>query len=144
VVPPMALTHDLHGMFGWREHAATIDAVYQALPPVARQQASVLAGTYSQAGAINLYRSADTPRAVSGHMTYYLWGPDPTRGDVLIAYGVPRELLDRHYQSCREHARIDVPLARPRDTDLPVYVCQEPRSAMASWWPELRRFGHSP
>jgi hypothetical protein len=142
VVPPIALTHDLHGMFGWREQAATIDSVYQALPEAARTQTTVLAGSYSQAGAINQFRRPETPRAVSGHMTYYLWGPDSTRGDVLIAFGVPRELLERHYQACRERARIDVPLARPGDTDLPVYVCQEARSAMATWWPELRRYSH--
>jgi hypothetical protein len=144
VVPPIALTHDLHGMFGWREHAATIDSVYRALPEAAQRQATVLTGSYSQAGAINMFRSPDTPHAVSGHMTYYLWGPDSSRGAALIAYGVPRALLERHYQTCLERARIHVPLARPGDTDLAVYVCQEPRSAMATWWPELRRFGHIP
>jgi hypothetical protein len=142
VVPPIALTHDLHGMFGWPEHAATVEAVYHDLPETERRQTSVLAGSYSQAGAINLFRDADTPRAVSGHMTYYLWGPDSTRGAVLIAYGVPLELLQRHYQVCRERARISVPLARPLDRNLPVYVCKEPRSTMTTWWPELRRFGH--
>jgi hypothetical protein len=144
VVPPIALTHDLHGMFGWREQAATIDSVYRALPEAARSRATVLAGSYSQAGAINQFRNPDTPHAVSGHMTYYLWGPDSPRGDVLIAFGIPRELLDRHYLTCGERARIDVPLARPGDTDLSVYVCQEPRSAMATWWPELRRYSHLP
>ena len=144
VVPPIALTHDLHGMFGWREQAATIDSVYGALPEAARNQATVLAGSYSQAGAINQFRDPDTPHAVSGHMTYFLWGPASTRGDVLIAFGVPLDLLERHYQTCYRRAWIDVPLARPGDTDLPVYVCQEPRSAMAVWWPELRRYGHRP
>jgi 4-amino-4-deoxy-L-arabinose transferase-like glycosyltransferase len=144
VVPPMALTHDLHGMFGWREHAAVIDSVYRALPAAAQHRASVLAGSYSQAGALNLFRAPDLPRAVSGHMTYYLWGPDPPRGDVLIAYGVPLELLERHYETCLERGRIEAPLARPGDTDLPVYVCQVPRSDMATWWPELRRYGHGP
>jgi hypothetical protein len=142
VVPPIALTHDLHGMFGWREHAATIDSVYRALPEAAQRSASVLTGSYSQAAAINQFRAPETPRAVSGHMTYYLWGPEPPRGDVLIAYGVPRELLERHYQTCLERGRIEAPLARPGDTDLPVYVCHVPRSEMATWWPELRRFGH--
>jgi hypothetical protein len=144
VVPPIALTHDLHGMFGWPEQAATIDSVYRALPEAARREASVLAGSYSQAGAINLFRGPDTPRAVSGHMTYYIWGPDSNRGAVLIAYGVPLEVLDRHYKTCHEHARIDAPLARPQDTDLPVYVCQGAHGAMATWWPELRRYGHWP
>jgi hypothetical protein len=114
------------------------------LPEAARNRASVLAGSYSQAGAINQFSNPDTPHAVSGHMTYYLWGPDSTRGDVLIAFGVPLDLLESHYRTCSERARIDVPLARPGDADLPVYVCQEPRSAMAVWWPELRRYGHRP
>jgi 4-amino-4-deoxy-L-arabinose transferase-like glycosyltransferase len=141
-VPPIALTHDLHGMFGWEEHAATIDRVFQALPVQERGRAGVLAATYSQASAVNLFRARTTPRAVSGNMTYYLWGPDGERGDVLIAYGFARELLERHYQTCTETARIEAPLARPNDTDLPVYVCRAPLGGMATLWPEVRRFGH--
>src|SRR6185503_13317138 len=143
-VPPIALTHDLHGMYGWEEHAATIDRVYQALPMQERTLATVLTATYSQASALNLFRARTTPRAVSGNMTYYLWGPDGERGDVLIAYGLSRELLERHYQECTEAARIDAPLARPRDTDLPVYVCRTPLGGMRTLWPEVRQFGHLP
>ena len=141
-VPPIALTHDLHGMYGWEEHAATIDRVYRSLPADERNQASVLAGSYSQASAVNWFRAAGTPRAVSGNMTYYLWGPDGERGKVLIAYGFPREFLERHYRACAVRARIDAPLARPWDTDLPVYVCHEPLRSMAELWSEVRRFGH--
>lgn len=144
VVPPMALTHDLHGMYGWEEHAATIDRVYQALPAHERARAGVIAGTYSQAAAVNMFRDERTPRATSGSMTYYLWGPDRDRGDILIAYGLPRALLERHYRTCSERARIEAPLARPWDTDLPVYVCRIPLGTMADLWPEVRRFGHMP
>jgi hypothetical protein len=142
-VPPMALTHDLHGMHGWEEHAATIDRVYRSLPEGERDEASVVAGTYSQASALNVLRQNAVPRAVSGNMTYYLWGPDAQRGDVLIVYGVPRELIERHYRKCTESARIEAPLARPWDTDLPVYVCREPFGTMATLWPDLRQFGHA-
>jgi 4-amino-4-deoxy-L-arabinose transferase-like glycosyltransferase len=143
-VPPIALTHDLHGMYGWEEHAATIDRVYRSLPADERSRASVLAGSYSQASAVNWFRAPGTPRAVSGSMTYYLWGPDGKRGQVLIAYGLPKELLERHYRACAEQARIDAPLARPWDTDLPVYVCRGPVGSMAELWPQLRTFGHGP
>jgi hypothetical protein len=141
-VPPMALTHDLHGMYGWHEHAATIDRVFRSLPADERERASVLAGTYSQASAINVLRHQSTPRAVSGHMTYYLWGPDGERGEVLIVVGLPRELIERHYRACTESARIDAPLARPSNTDVPVYVCRDPLGTMADLWPEIRWFGH--
>ncbi len=142
-VPPMALTHDLHGMLGWEDHAATIDGVYHSLPAGDRDRASVLTGTYSQAAALNVLRRDPVPRAVSGNMTYYLWGPDGRRGDVLIAYGLPREILEHHYRTCTESARIEAPLARPWDRDLAVYVCREPLGTMAELWPEVRRFGHA-
>ena len=66
------------------------------------------------------------------------------RGKVLIAYGLPRELLERHYRTCTVQARIDAPLARPWDTDLPVYVCRGPFGTMAEVWPDVRLFGHKP
>ena len=143
VVPPMALTHDMHGMYGWQEHAETVERVYRALPARDRDRASVLTGSYAQAAAINVLGAPDLPRAVSGHMTYALWGPDADRGEVLIAYGLPSALLERRYRTCAENALIDAPLARPGDTDLPVYVCREPVGTMAELWPALRRFGHT-
>lgn len=139
----MALTHDLHGMHGWEEHAATIEHVYRSLPKGERGQASVLAGTYSQASALNVLGENAVPRAVSGNMTYYLWGPDGERGAVLMVYGLPRELVERHSRKCTESARSEAPLARPCDTDLPVYVCREPLGMMAELWPELLQFGHA-
>ncbi|NUO51019.1 MAG: glycosyltransferase family 39 protein [Polyangiaceae bacterium] len=143
-VPPFALTHDLHGMYGWEAHAKVIDDVLASLPESERSTASVLAGSYSQASAVNVLRKDPTPRAVSGNMNYYLWGPEPGRGETLIAYGVSRNLLDRHYRACTEVTRVDAPLARPYDTDLPVYVCRDPVGTMNGWWPEVKRFGHLP
>lgn len=143
VVPPMALTHDLHGMYGWEEQAATIEAVYRGLPEADRNRVSILAGSYSQAAAVNRFRSRDVPRAVSGHMTYFLWGPDGHRGDVLIAFGLPIRPLERHYRRCEPEATIVAPLARPWDTDLPVFVCRDPTQRLSEFWGELRRFGHA-
>jgi hypothetical protein len=143
-VPPMALTHDLHAMYGWQTHAATIDRVFATLPPTERPRTTILAGSYSQASAVNVLGAPTTPRAVSGHMNYHLWGPDGDRGAVLIAFGVPRSLLERHYRSCTQTARIQAPLARPGDSDLPVLVCRDPTTTMPDLWAEVRRFRHAP
>jgi hypothetical protein len=144
VVPPMALTHDMHGMLGWDEHAAAIDSVYRMLPAVERDRATVLTRSYSQAAAINLLRRNPVPRAVSGHMTYFLWGADGDRGEVLISYGMSRAFLDHNYRTCQEATRIAAPLARPGDTDLPVFVCRQPRRTMVELWPQVRHIGHAP
>jgi hypothetical protein len=122
----------------------TVESVLESLPPSDRRTAAVLTGSYAQAAALNVLRSHPDPRAASGHMNYYLWGPEPGHGQVLVAYGIPRGLLSRHYRSVEERARIDAPLARPGDTDLPVYVCRERLSASGDFWSELRRFDHQP
>jgi hypothetical protein len=141
-VPPMALTHDLHGELGWDAHVGTVDRVLASLTPNERGRTAILTGSYEQAAALNFFRSNAEPRAVSGHMNYYLWGPEPGRGATLVAYGVPRAWLERHYRSVEERARIDAPLARPWNSDLPVYLCREPLETLATSWPELRRFDH--
>jgi hypothetical protein len=142
IIPPMALTHDLHGELGWDAHVRAVENVLASLSPSERETAAVLTRSYAQAAALNVLRTNSKPRAVSGHMNYYLWGPEPGRGQVLVAYGLPRALLLRHYRSVEERGRIDAPLARPGDTDLPVYVCRERLSAPGDFWPALRRFDH--
>jgi hypothetical protein len=142
-VPPIALTHDMHGMFGWEEHVATVARVSARLPREDRDRALVLTGTYSQAAALNvLGNGANLPPAVSGYMTYYLWGTPPERGDVLITYDVPRRLLERHYREVTIVDRIVAPLARPRDRELSVFLCRAPREPIASWWNEVKRNEH--
>ncbi|MEQ1567687.1 MAG: glycosyltransferase family 39 protein [Myxococcota bacterium] len=141
-VPPIGLTHDLHGMYGWEEHAATVGRVYEALPSADQEKVSILTQSYAQASAVNVLRDTTLPRAVSGHLSYYLWGPDGDRGEVLIAYGVALDWLRSHYRTCEEAARIDAPMARPGDHDLAVYVCRGPTGRMVEWWPEVKRYGH--
>jgi hypothetical protein len=139
----MALTHDLHGMHGWEEHTSAVHRVYRSLPEHERARAAIVTRSYAQAAALNVLGHDATPRATSGHMSYHHWGPEPDRGEILIAYGIPRELLERHYGVVEERDRIDAPLARPGDADLPIYVCREPRGDIEDLWPELRRFGHA-
>lgn len=139
-VRPIDLTHDLHAMYGWREHAAAIDHALASLPEPERGDALVLAGTYSQAAALNRLRRPGAPRAVSGHMTYHLWGPGRARAPVLVAYGVPLSILERHYARCAEVGRVDAPLARPHDTDLSIHACREPLDELPALWADVRRY----
>ncbi len=144
VVPPIALTHDLHGMYGWEQHVAEVEHVFQELSPQDRDVTTVLAGNYSQASAINVLGSARTPLAVSGNMSYFLWGPGAGRGEVLIVYGQVVDRVRSHYGSCSERGRIRAPLARPWDTELPVYVCRDPDISLQDLWPRLQQYGHLP
>jgi hypothetical protein len=142
-VPPIGLTHDLHGEYGWENHVAEVLRGLEALPPEERAHVTVLTGDYAYAGALNVLGEPAIPRAVSGHMTHYLWGPgNDVRPHAIVSYGVPRSWLAEHCGELAEIGRIKAPLARPWDTNLPVWICRQPRQTLAELWPSLRRFDH--
>jgi 4-amino-4-deoxy-L-arabinose transferase-like glycosyltransferase len=143
-VPPIALTHDLHDEFGWREQAQAIARVHDdVLPPGERSRALVLTGNYGQASAIQFFGpELHLPPATTGHMTYHLWGLPLRDPAVVIAYGIPDDALHDLFEEVSVAGYVDHPLAHPKERELPVYVCRKPRRPLDEVWPALRRYGH--
>ena len=65
--------------------------VYNALPPDLRRQTAIFGQNYGQAGAIDLFGPKyGLPPAISGHQSYFLWGPrDYTGASVIVMAGQP-------------------------------------------------------
>jgi hypothetical protein len=62
-------------MFGWREMAEQVSAVYRALPVADRERAVFFGRNYGEAAALDVYGpSYQGPPAISGHNNYFLWG----------------------------------------------------------------------
>ena len=140
-VRPADLTLEFHEQFGWPEQAATVAEVFRRLPEEERRLAAILTHDYPEASAIDFFGPGlGLPPAVSGHMTYYLWGPSDQRVEVFIAYGMPEAALERVFADVRPAATISHPLASAWHTDLVVYVCRAPRRPLAEVWPELKRY----
>jgi len=138
---PADLTLELHEQFGWPEQVEVVAKVYRELPADEQLSASTLTHDYAQASAVNFFGPRfGLPRAVSGHMTYFLWGPDPGRGEVVIAYGMQESTLRELFADVRPVATISHPLASVWQQNLSVYVCRQPRTPIAQVWPRLKRF----
>jgi hypothetical protein len=143
IVKPEELTQELHDQFGFREQVDVVAGVVSTLSTEDRQRLLILTGNYGQASAVNFFgKDRDLPRAVSGHMNYHLWGVPAGRGEVVIAYGLPRESLDPLFADVREVAFIDHPLAMPQERKLPVWLARTPRVPLHQAWPGLRRYFH--
>ena len=81
-------------MFGWREMAAKVAAIYNALPPEERAKAVFFGRNYGEAAAIDVFGPPlGLPPAVSGHNNYFLWGPQGHDGSVVITLGGKRAEL---------------------------------------------------
>ncbi len=140
---PEELTRELHDEYGWREQVETVASIVDTLPREERDELVVLTANYGEASAINFFgKGRGLPRAVSGHMNYYLWGVPPGRGNVVIAYGMPRASIERLYGDVREVGRIDHPLAMPEERNLPVFIGRSPRIPLSEAWPTLERYQH--
>ena len=142
-VPPIALTHDLHDEYGWREQAQAIARVRDtALVPDERSRTIVLTGNYGEASAVEFFGPGlELPPAASGHMNYYLWNLPVADPAAVIAYGLPDKTLHGIFEEVVLVGQIDHPLAHPKERLLPVYRCRRPRRPLREVWPSLRRYG---
>src|SRR5713226_734465 len=81
--------------FGWEEIVAEVNQAYIRLAPAERQDCGIIAQDYGQAGAIDFFgRRYGLPPALSGHQTYFLWGPRGYSGNCLIVLDDSREVLE--------------------------------------------------
>jgi hypothetical protein len=127
--------------FGWKEMAEEVARIYRSLPPADRARAAIFAQNYGQAGAIDLFGPAlGLPPAISGHLTYYLWGPRGYTGDVMIVLDDDRQTLERLFGSVELAGHVFHPYSMPYQ-HFDVFVCRSPRQPLAALWPRIKRYG---
>lgn len=127
---------------GWNELAQTTAAAWNTLTPEQQARATIVAGSYGSAAAVDLYGSRyGLPGAVSGHNSYYYWGPGEVRPEYLILVGFLPEQLPLIEGTCTPAGTVTNPLnVENGEFNRPVYVCRDLHRALQDFWPELRDF----
>ena len=126
--------------FGWQEMAATVAGVYNSLPADVRPRTAIFGQVYGQAGALDLYGPRyGLPPAISGHQSYFLWGPRGYTGESMIVLDDNRETLERLFTSVRKAARVSHPYSMPYE-HFDVYYCQGMKIPMSELWPKIKKW----
>jgi Dolichyl-phosphate-mannose-protein mannosyltransferase len=126
-------------MFGWNNIAETVSHVYHALPPAERSDCGILAGNYGEAGAIDYYGPAlGLPAALSGHNSYYDWGPRGYSGSCMIILGERSGEYIKLFGDVRLAAIVKSAHAMPNERSIPVYVCHKPVAPLRELWPHFK------
>ncbi|HKV08660.1 MAG TPA: glycosyltransferase family 39 protein [Thermoanaerobaculia bacterium] len=126
--------------FGWKEMAEEVARIYRTLPPDDRARAAIFGQNYGQAGAIDLYGpSLGLPKAISGHLSYFLWGPRDYTGDVMIVLDDDRETLEGLFTSVELAGHVSHPYSMPYQ-HFDVWVCRGPRQPLAQFWPRVKSY----
>ncbi|MGA2641225.1 MAG: hypothetical protein ABSG21_10040 [Spirochaetia bacterium] len=130
----------LENRLGWDELAQTVASVYQGLPAGERAVTGIYADWFGPAGAINHYgRAYGLPPAVSGHLTYYLWGPGSSWQEMIIAtLGIDR--FRSFFEDIQVKAVFTNEHVSPISTRIGVFVCKRPKTSAKVIWAYLKMY----
>src|SRR6266481_2723013 len=126
--------------FGWKEIADEAAVAWNRVPAAERRDCGIFAQDYGQAGAIDFFgRRQGLPPALSGHQTYFLWGPRGYSGNCLIVLDDRRQVLEKLYEQVEYVGASDNPYALERN--IPVFICRKGKfGSLAELWPQLKKW----
>ncbi len=124
--------------FGWQELATRVAVVHRALPPEERARACIYTSNYGEAGAIDFFGPAlGLPHAISGHNTYWWWGPRDCDFSTVIVLGLTPDDVRGISRSVEVVAGIDCPYCMPFERR-PILVARGPLLSPAEIWRRVR------
>ena len=127
--------------FGWEEIVAETAQAWNRLSPAERGDCGIFAQDYGQAGAIDfLGRRYGLPGALSGHQTYFLWGPRGYSGNCMIVLDDSKEKLEQLWENVEYvGTSVDNPYALEREID--VFICKGSKfGTLSQLWPTVKRW----
>ncbi|HWP82872.1 MAG TPA: glycosyltransferase family 39 protein [Bacteroidota bacterium] len=127
--------------FGWREMAQAVAKVLNTLPSEERAKTVIYGQNYGEAGAVEFFGSAyNLPAVFSGHNSYWWWGPPADSMTTVIIIGGRRADHERVFASVEHVATHSHPLAMRYESDLPIFLCREPKMPISEIWSMTRHY----
>ena len=128
-------------MFGWEQMVGLVHEAYARLTPEERARCRIFGQNYGEAGAVDvLGRRLGLPPAISGHNSYWLWGPGECTGEVVIVIEGDLEEMRRLFATVELAATHHCTDCMPYEDDLPIYLARGLRQPLAEIWPGLAHY----
>jgi 4-amino-4-deoxy-L-arabinose transferase-like glycosyltransferase len=136
-----ALPQQYADMHGWEQMVGLVAEAYGRLSPAERRRARVFGQNYGEAGAVDvLGEPLGLPPAISGHNSYWLWGPDAGEWDVLIIIGGDREDNARYFEEVEIVGRTESRWSMLYERGLDVTIARRPTVSIEDAWPRLKHY----
>lgn len=132
------LTDDYADMFGWEEQVKLVDSTYKALSPADQSQCVIFASNYGEAGALTILgKRYGLQQPVCANGSFWLWGAGNKSGNVVLAIGHKKELLDRAFAQVKLVKIIRHRYAVEEENNIGLYICRQPKINLKEIWPTL-------
>ena len=127
--------------FGWQEIVDETAVAWNRIPADQRQDCGIFAQDYGQAGAIDfLGRRYGLPQSLSGHQTWFLWGPRGYSGNCMIVLDDSRTRLGELWEHV-EYVGTSADNRYALEKQIDVYICHGSKfGTLAQLWPQVKRW----
>ena len=124
----------------WEQQVASVSRVYHSLSPSEQAKAAIFCDNYGQAAAIDFFgRRYGLPKAISGHQSYFFWGPRNYTGEIVILVGASESDARREFASVEVAATVTVPYAYFYETR-PILLCRGLKENLQTLWPRVKHW----
>jgi hypothetical protein len=129
-------------MNGWKEIVGQIAAVHASLPIAEQGRAAILLPDYGMAAAVDILGvPIGLPHAISGHNSYWMWGPGENDFEVAIIVGWPEPQLRSWFEEVTFAGSTYCKYCLPYESDRPIWIVRRPRLPVRELWSQLKLFG---
>jgi len=128
----------LTGRIGSDQLVREVAGVYDGLSPQERAIAGIFTDGYSDAGAIDLFGPQyGLPHAVSGSLTYYLWGPGYS-WDVMIIVTTQTNNMSVFFDECEKKGIVQYKYDSVGANS--IFVCRKPKVPPNIIWSSVKTY----
>jgi hypothetical protein len=129
-------------MFGWPQMAAAVAKAYDSIPADQRRGCGIFAQNYGEAGAVDYFgKQYGLPPVLSGHQSYWFWGPRGYSGECLVVVGDNRKRLEELFNNVVLAGETNHPYAIPYENHLAIWIVHRPRfGTLQDLWPSLKKW----
>ena len=126
--------------FGWEDMTQVVARAYNDLPAEVRAKTAIFGQNYGQAGAIDFFGPRyGLPKAISGHQSYFLWGPRGYTGESVIVMDERKERLQQLFAGVTKVGHVDHPYSMPYE-HFDVFYCRGLKQPLSQLWPQVKNW----
>jgi len=126
--------------FPWPGMVENVARVYRSLSPEEQAKTAIFCNNYGEAAAIDfLGPKYGLPKAISGHQSYFLWGPRNYTGETVILVGGKEDEARREFKTVEVAATQHNPYALWYETQ-PILLCRGLKWNLQTGWARVKNW----
>ncbi|HEY0368938.1 MAG TPA: glycosyltransferase family 39 protein, partial [Chthoniobacterales bacterium] len=126
--------------FGWEDMVRETARVFHALPPNEQSRTAIFANGYGEAAAVDFFGPRyGLPKSISGHQSYWLWGPGDYDGSIMIILRSNGRRDREHFATVEKVGRVEHPYSR-RDEWFDIFLCRDLKTNLHDAWPTVKHW----